>query len=308
MGSASAMTDLSFEQAASYGICRFRAMANPCEILVDADDEPMARRLGALAREEALRVERKFSRYRDDNIVHRINRAQGAPVEVDDETAALLDYADTCWRLSGGLFDITSGVLRRAWRFDGGNCVPEQAAVAALLPRIGWHRVRWAKPMLELAPDMEIDFGGLGKEYAVDRCADLLSAETAASLLVNFGGDLVATGARRDGHGWAVGVEDPDSVTHGNAASREARLAFELSRGGIATSGDAHRFILHNGKRYGHILDPRTGWPVAGAPRSITVVGKTCTEAGILATLAMLRGADAEAFLENEGVRYWCLR
>lgn len=302
------MTDLSFEQSAGYGICRFRAMANPCEILVDADDEPMARRLGALAREEALRVERKFSRYRDDNIVHRINRAQGTPVEVDCETAALLDYADTCWRLSGGLFDITSGVLRRAWRFDGSGHVPEHAAVAALLAQIGWHRVRWTNPVLELPPGMEIDFGAIGKEYAVDRCAQLLGAETTASLLVNFGGDLAATGARRNGHGWVVGVEDPDSVTHGNAAAREARLAFELSRGGIATSGDAHRFILHDGKRYGHILDPRTGWPVAGAPRSITVVGKTCTEAGILATLAMLRGADAEAFLENEGVRYWCLR
>ena len=302
------MTDLSFEQATGYGICRFRAMASPCEILVDADDEAVARRLAALARDEALRVERKFSRYRDDNIVHRINRAQGAPVEVDDETAALLDYADVCWRLSGGLFDVTSGVLRRAWRFDSGDHVPGQAEVAALLPLVGWHRVRWKKPVLELPPGMEIDLGGLGKEYAVDRCARLLAAGTAPSLLVNFGGDLAATGARRDGHGWVIGVENPDSVTVASPAAREARLAFELSRGGIATSGDAHRFVLRDGKRYGHILDPRTGWPVADAPRSVTVVGNTCTEAGILATLAMLRGAGAEAFLESQGVRYWCLR
>lgn len=301
-------SELSFEQAAGYAVCRFRAMASPCEVLVDSDDESMARRLGTLAREEALRVERKFSRYRDDNIVHRINTAHGAPVAVDDETTALLDYADTCWRLSGGLFDITSGILRRAWRFQRGARVPAQAAVAALLPLIGWHHVRWAKPVIELPPGMEIDFGGLGKEYAVDRCTRLLGVETTASLLVNFGGDLATTGARRDGHGWMIGVESPDSVSDVSAVTHAARLAFELSRGAVATSGDARRFVLDGGRRYGHILDPRTGWPVAGAPRSVTVVGNTCTEAGILATLAMLRGAGAEAWLENQGTRYWCLR
>ena len=302
------MNDLSFQQTAGHSICSFRAMAGPCEILVDTDDAPTARRLGALAREEALRVECKFSRYRDDNIVYRINQARGAPVEVDEETALLLDYADTCWRLSDGLFDVTSGVLRRAWRFDGGERLPEKAAVAALLPLVGWHRVRWSKPRLELASGMEIDFGGIGKEYAVDRCARLLGAETAASLLVNFGGDLAATGARRDGHGWVIGVENPESVAEVSAAAREARLAFELRRGGVATSGDTRRFVMHEGSRYGHILDPRTGWPVAGAPRSVTVAGNTCTEAGIIATLAMLRGAGAEEFLEQQGVRFWCLR
>ncbi len=302
------MTDLTFQHTSGYWIARFRAMASPCEILIDTDDEPLAQRLGALAHAEALRIERKFSRYRDDNIIHRINHAHGASVEVDDETAALLDYADTCWRLSEGLFDVTSGVLRRVWRFDGGDRVPEEAAVAALLPLVGWGRVRWAKPVLTLPPGMEIDLGGLGKEYAVDRCARLLGAETMASLLVNFGGDLVASGPQRDGHGWVVGVENPESVTDVSAAARDARLAFELTRAGIATSGDARRFVLRHGRRYGHILDPRTGWPVEGAPRSVTVVANTCTEAGIVATLAMLRGAGAEQFLESQGVRFWCLR
>jgi thiamine biosynthesis lipoprotein len=304
-----AMTDLGIERAASYWICRFRAMASPCEILVDTGEESLARRLGALARDEALRVERKFSRYRDDNIVHRINSADGAAVKVDEETAALLDYADACWRLSGGLFDITSGVLRRAWRFDGGEGVPGSASVAVLLPQVGWERVRWQKPVLSLPAGMEIDFGGLGKEYAVDRCAGLLAAATASSVVVNFGGDLACTGPRRDGHGWVIGVDDPHGIHVGSAGAREARLAFELSRGGIATSGDTRRFVLRDGRRYGHILDPRTGWPVTDAPRSVTVAGNTCTEAGILATLAMLHGAGAERFLESQGgVRYWCLR
>jgi thiamine biosynthesis lipoprotein len=82
----------------------------------------------------------------------------------------------------------------------------------------------------------------------------------------------------------------------------------DLGRGALATSGDARRFLIRNGKRYGHILDPLTGWPVANAPRSITVAASSCTQAGMLSTLALLHGAQAERFLDAEGVRYWCLR
>jgi len=302
------MTELTLQPALGYWIARFRAMASPCEILMDTTDADLARHLGRCAHEEALRIEQKFSRYRDDNLVHRINSANGAAVEVDEETAALLDYADACWRLSAGGFDITSGALRRVWRFDGSDRVPDPKAIAALLPLIGWDKVRWQKPRLTLAPGMEIDFGGLGKEYAVDRTAQRLRAEAPLSILVNYGGDLVATGPRQGGSSWTVGIEKPESVTDVSAAADTAQTTFELSRGGLATSGDTRRFLLKDGKRYGHILDPRTGWPVADAPRSITVVAGTCIEAGVFATLAMLRGSGAEQFLQEQEVRFWCLR
>ena len=81
----------------------------------------------------------------------------------------------------------------------------------------------------------------------------------------------------------------------------------ELESGALATSGDSHRFLLKDSVRYSHILDPRTGWPVANAPRSVTVAASSCVEAGLLATLAMLRGAQARAFLQEEGARYWIL-
>jgi thiamine biosynthesis lipoprotein len=96
-------------------------------------------------------------------------------------------------------------------------------------------------------------------------------------------------------------VERPDT-------EREARLLLELSRGGLATSGDTHRFLLREGVRYGHILDPKSGWPVSDTPRSVTVAAGSCVEAGMLATFAMLQGRGAESFLEEQGVRYWCLR
>ena len=299
------MTSFSGASAAglvSSGGClvgRFTAMASPCEVLVDTAEAAEAAAAVEIARQEALRIEHKFSRYRDDNIVHRINHSQGLPVAVDEETARLIDYAATCHALSDGLFDITSGVLRRVWTFDGGDRVPQPQALEEVRSRVGWHRVRWEGRALTLQPEMEIDFGGIGKEYAVDRAASLIAAHTSSPTLVNFGGDLYAGAPRRGGAPWMVGVDDPART--GEAMVRRV----ELTRGGLATSGDARRFVIHQGRRLGHILDPRTGWPVVDAPRSVTVVAATCLEAGTLSTLAYLKGAGAEVFLREQGLTYW---
>jgi len=277
---------------------RFRAFAGPCEVLVDTADRSEALALAHESREEAHRIERKFSRYRDDSVVHRIHAAGGAPVEVDDETAGLLDYAATCHVESGGRFDITSGVLRRAWTFDGGTRVPTVRAIAEALALVGWGRVGWARPWFTLPPGMEIDLGGIGKEYAVDLAARRLAGRAGSAFLVNFGGDLFASGPRRGGQPWIAGLDDPErtglAVTH----------RIELLCGGVATSGDARRYVMVEGRRLGHILDPRTGWPVEGAPRSVTVFAATCLEAGTLATFAVLHGPDARNFLERQGVQF----
>jgi thiamine biosynthesis lipoprotein len=278
----------------------FCAMASPCELLLDTGDVSEAGELGRVAAHEAWRIETKYSRYRPESIVSVINRSRGHAVAVDAETAALIDYAAQCHALSEGRFDITSGVLRRCWRFDGSDRLPEPAAVAELLPLVGFQKVHWQAPRITLPAGMEIDFGGIGKEYAVDRVLALVTARFAGAALVNFGGDLATNRAPGAGP-WRVGVERPDT-------EREARLLLELSRGGLATSGDTHRFLLRDGVRYGHILDVRTGWPVPLAPRSVTVAAASCVEAGMFATFAMLRGSGAESFLEEQSVRYWCLR
>lgn len=277
----------------------FIAMASPCELLLETDVDT-ARELGRVASQEAWRIEAKFSRYRPESIVSVINRSQDHAVVVDEETAALLDYAAQCHALSQGRFDVTSGVLRRCWTFDGSDRLPEPDAVAALVALIGFEKIRWQSPRVTLPAGMEIDFGGIGKEYAVDRVLTLVAARFKGAALVNFGGDLAANRAPGTGP-WQVGVERPDTA-------REARLLLELSRGGLATSGDTHRFLLRDGVRYGHILDPRSGWPVRDTPRSVTVAAASCVEAGMLATFAMLQGNGAEAFLEEQGVRFWCLR
>lgn len=280
----------------------FDAMGSPCELLAATADIATAVRLADIAANEAWRIEDKFSRYLPNNIVAAINQGNGRPVLVDDETAGLLDFSSTLYELSDGRFDITSGILRRVWTFDGSDRIPSKADVDAVITRIGWHRVQWKRPELTLATGMQIDFGGVGKEYAVDRAAHLVSEQCTTGCLLNFGGDLAVAGPVREPQGWQVGIES----LGGDQRSTEKRI--NLKSGALATSGDARRYLLKNGKRYGHILDPVSGWPVADAPRSITVAADTCTEAGMLATLAMLKGADAEDWLTGESVRFWALR
>jgi thiamine biosynthesis lipoprotein len=295
-------TDVSLERSAgqTHWTGRFQAFASPCEVVLDVDDQDQARRLTELAAAEAWRIEHKYSRYRNDSVVQAINTSDGRPVTVDEETAGLLSFADRCHSLSGGRFDITTGILRRVWRFDGSDRVPARKQVQALLPLVGWSKVRWQAPELVLPAGMEIDLGGLGKEYAVDCTAELLGGETDRGLMVNFGGDLRALRPPRAGH-WTIGIEDP-------AHERQAWHQLTLACGGLATSGDARRFILRGGVRYCHILNPRTGWPVHLAPRSVTVVADCSLEAGLLATLALLHGRQAEEFLQQQGVAFWCYR
>ena len=276
----------------------FDAMASPCELLLEGVDEATARALLQRAQAEALRIEQRFSRYRDDSVVARLHAGRNTWQLVDEETALLLDFAAQCHALSGGLFDITSGVLRQAWRFDGGTQVPTAAAVAALRPRVGWHLLRWQRPRLWLPEGMELDFGGIGKEYAVDRTLALLQAEAPVPMLVNFGGDLACSGPRRDGSAWQVGIEQPT----GTAGEPVAAAVLHLRHGALATSGDARRFVWHEGRRLGHVLDPRTGWPVEGAPRSVTVAAPRCVEAGMLSTMALLRGPGAADWLREAAV------
>ncbi len=269
-------------------------------MLGDTEEQTLGGEIGEIVKTEVLRIEVKFSRYRPSVITH-INESAGIAVEVDDETADLIDYSKVCYLLSDGLFDITSGALRRAWNFDGSGNLPTGKQVLEALRYVGWERVIWERPMLQLKAGMEIDFGGFGKEYAVDRALELAAAHTPAPILVNLGGDLRVSGPRHDGTPWHVAIEDVD---HAGAAAG----LLELSSGALATSGDSHRYVLNRGVRYGHVLNPQTGWPIADAPRSVTVHAKTCSEAGLLAKLALLRGAGAEDFLTLEKVRAWCLR
>ncbi|WP_211224592.1 FAD:protein FMN transferase [Marinimicrobium agarilyticum] len=280
----------------SYFSAKFHAMASPCELLFDTRDQSLAEWLSEKGVAEVQRIEEKFSRYAKNNLCFAINNADGAPVEIDDECYRLLSFAQTCYELSEGMFDLTSGVLRRAWKFDCSDRLPQQHQIDDLLPLVGWEKVRFTDRHIQMQPGMEVDFGGIGKEYAVSSVSDIcLHHAPNVSVLVNLGGDIQVTKPRERNLPWRVGIENHKQV-------------IPIIQGALATSGDAKRYLLKNGKRYGHILNPKTGWPIRNAPSSVTTHAPLCVQAGCLATLALLSGKEAEQFLKNQDVKYWCTR
>lgn len=277
----------------------FRAMAAEHELKLWSDDEARARRAAEAAIADVLRIEAKYSRYRDDSVTACINRAAGGPaIAVDAETGALLEYANRCHQLSGGRFDITSGVLRRVWDFRRTPPeLPDADRLAAARALIGWNRVEWDEHAIRLPePGMEIDFGGIGKEYAADRAATLCAEHGIEHGLVNLGGDVRAIGPQPDGAPWQVGIRHPRRAD-------AAVAAVALESGAVATSGDYERCVEISGRRYCHILNPRTGFPVAHW-QSVSVIAPLCVVAGSCATIAMLLEREAEAFLRDQGLVY----
>ncbi len=273
------------------------AMASPCDVLMEVDDKSLAQNILTAVADEAWRIEDKFSRYKKNNIIFQINNSSGEAVVIDEEVTRLLNFANELFEISEGSFDVTSGVLRQVWTFDGSANLPDKKDVKKIVKKVGWQKVSREGDSVTLPEGMEIDLGGIGKEYAVDRCVQIAKQKTKESVLVNFGGDLAVTTARKNKMFWSVGR----LIT----GSDKAYGLFQLYRGAIATSGDAHRYLLKDGIRYSHILNPLTGWSVIDAPHTVSVAAPTCIEAGMMSTLAMLQGGKAEEFLKLQEVDYW---
>ena len=272
-------------------------MGSPCELHLYPGPDCHVDEVARAAIEEVARLEHKYTRFRDDSSTARINQSAGDSegLQVDDETASLLDYAQLAFEQSEGLFDITSGVLRRVWDFKSGR-VPSQAEIADLLRLVGFEKLRWESPRLVLPlAGMEVDFGGYVKEYAADCAAQLCRERGVAHGMVDLGGDLSIIGPHPDGKPWKIGIRHP-------RRPESALASVSLTHGGVASSGDYERFMIVDGARYGHILNPRTGWPVTGLA-SVSVVATQCLVAGTSATIAMLKDPrDGKRWLDDLGL------
>jgi FAD:protein FMN transferase len=292
----------------------FSAFAGDCELLVEGLDEnhqeAKALELAQLAYDEAQRVQDKFSRYNSCSILSQANAQAGqGEIEIEDEFAALLDFAKSCAELSEGLFDVTAGSLRKLWAFDAQeNVLHEAPTLKRALSRVGFHRLQWRTnpkhpARLRMEQGMQLDFGGIGKEYAVDRVCALLHRAGAKHALINFGGDLAVTGPRADGSPWCVGLENAQ-ISLGTPEPAPSLQLF-LKAGAIATSGDTRRYFTHQGQRYCHILNPKTALPIQTSISSVSVAAPSCLQAGLLSTLAILKEDGAAAFLKASGFQHW---
>lgn len=276
-------------------IRQFKAMGCPCEIRITADQPE---RLLSLCLDEVKRFEDKYSRYLPESAVSHINRAAGErAISIDEETSKILDYADVCFKISAGRFDITSGVLRTIWHNER-TSLPSDAEIAAVLSKIGWNHVeRQADSVFLPFPGMEIDLGGVVKEYVADALVGLLKREGAFCALINLGGDISVTGPQPDGSPWQIGIADP-------ADSSRPIATISLPEGAITTSGGYERFIEIDGERYSHLLDPTTGWPVASLS-GVSVVAKQAVVAGSISTIALLNDEpDGQRWLEASEAPY----
>ena len=278
----------------------FKAMGGPCQVKFYANTKTQAETWATIAIDEICRLEKKYSRYRDDSVTGKINSDAHKGISLDDETAVLINYADQLHTQSDRLFDITSGVLRNAWDFKSGT-LPSQAEIDALLPLIGWHKVIWDAPYLKFpVAGMQLDFGGYVKEYAADAAANACREHGARHGLVELGGDISIIGPTIDNKGWAIGIRNPrkpDSVA----------TCITMLSGGLASSGDYERYFIVDGQRYSHILNPVTGWPI-DTFASVSVVADHCLLAGSLTTIAMLKGEQLGlSWLQSTSVHYYCI-
>ncbi|NTW81985.1 MAG: FAD:protein FMN transferase [Chlorobiaceae bacterium] len=275
----------------------FEAMSSGCEIVMAYENKKSGEAIAELAVHEIARIEMKYSRYLPQSIVSKINAAAGIErVECDEETLTLLRYADAFYRSSGGLFDITSGVLRKAWDFKKAS-VPEADVLAPFLGLVGWEYVeRQDKTVYLPVTGMQVDFGGFGKEYAADCSAAVLLNHGVRSGYVNLGGDIRVVGPRPDGSPWVIGIQDPRN-------EKQTIASIPLYSGALATSGDYERYFESDGQRYCHILNPGTGMPV-NFWQSVTILAATTLLAGSRSTIAMLKEEDGLHYLSQTGMKY----
>lgn len=283
---------------------KFRAMGTDCSMVYRAASWASADRF----REQVLRwlaqFEETYSRFRPDSLISRINAAAGvAPVKIDAETESIFSLCDWFHWTTHGVFDPTTLPLLRLWDYHKAQPVlPPGEQVDRARALLGWRRVQREPGSIYLPePGMAIDLGGIGKEYAVDRVMSQALQYGLQDVLVDFGHDVRVHGQPPEGGAWRIGLEkadDPGQCWGGVAVTDRS----------VCTTGDYLRNVVVDGRVYGHVVDPRTGYPVSHGVRSTCVIAPTCTEAGMLSTASFIMGpVDGLAFLESYYQAEGCL-
>ena len=275
----------------------FRAMGSFCEIQLFDKSRIRAKGIVKQLIDEVARLEKKYSRFREDSFLTEINSSAGNKLglAIDGETQSLINHALNCFEQSDGLFDITAGTLNKIWDFKKA-LVPSQSQIDAAQSHVGLHKISCKESHIHLPRDMQIDLGGIVKEYAADSVARLARSLGVEHGLVNLGGDYSVIGPQPGNKPWTVGISSPVSESG-------IMAKIDLDDGGLASSGDYERFFMHEGKRYSHILNPMTGWPSSGL-RAVSVAANLCSVAGSVATIAMLKDeVEEKPGLKTRGLR-----
>ena len=239
------------------------------------------------AMEECGRYEQMLSRTIEGSDVWRINHADGEPVEVSEDTAAILRCAAEISRKSAGAFDITIAPASMMWDFTSGKAeLPDAEALAAAAELVDYSKVQVEGNTVTLPKGMMIDLGGIAKGYIADRIKEYMKERGIEHAILSFGGNIVAIGKKPDGTDWKVGIQDIDKPTG------EYMLVAANKGGSTVTSGIYERGFEIDGVRYHHLLNPKTGWPEQNELASVTILSDSSMEGDALATAAFILGRE----------------
>jgi FAD:protein FMN transferase len=264
----------------------FRAMSTPVNLVFVAPSPAIGNEFQRRAVDWIAQFEARYSRFLPASIIGQINaNAGGDWIDVDEDAHQIFSLCDEMYRLTHGIFDPTALPLLRAWDWKSQPVrVPSEAEILAAREISGWEKVRREDRAIRLPiAGMGIDLGGIGKEFAVDQVCALAREFGVLNVMIDIGQDIRVAGKSPGKDAWYIGLEEPNTPG-------QCWTAVRLTDHAVATSGDYFRSFTINGRRYGHILDPRTGWPVSNTSQSVSVIAPKCVLAGILSTAAFILG------------------
>jgi thiamine biosynthesis lipoprotein len=270
----------------------FRAMSTACNVNFHGVSAEVARDFQREVVAWSGQFEARYSRFIPDSLIGRINAAAGEHwVEVDPETERIFQLCQELFFFTRHAFDPTSLPLIKLWNWKASPpALPDDDKIRAALELVGWNKVqRRAGGVFLPRAGMSLDLGGIGKEYAVDCVMNLASQFGIPNVLVDFGRDVRVRGHAPDKKFWWIGLEDPH-------LAGKCWTGVAVTDHAVATSADTQRFFEINGRRYGHIIDPRTGYPAANGCRAVSVIAPSCTVAGLFSTTVFILG-------EKEGLQ-----
>ncbi len=279
---------LTFDAKQSLYTVAFRAMGTDCVIKFSASDRDRAASFAQEAVQWVANFETKYSRFRDSSLISEINRQAGKNwVEIDSEVESIFSICDDLHFMTQGVLDPTMLPLIRLWDYHKTPAsVPTDQEVDKALELVGWKKVERRPGSIYLPQEgMSLDLGGFGKEYAVDKVAAMAVGYGLPCCLVDFGRDIHAVENPPSASAWHIALENPEKPDTPWASIAARNL-------GIATSGDYCRFFEKDGQRFGHIIDPRSGRPVANAILAVSILANSCLEAGVLSTAAFVMGEE----------------
>ncbi len=279
-------------------------MGSRFDITVVAKDSIEANRHIDTAVAEITRIEKLISSWDVNSQTSEINRNAGVkPVKVDTELFQLIERAIGISKLTDGAFDISYASMDRIWKFDGSMIqMPLEEEIRASVSKVGFQNIILDKEngtvFLKLE-GMKIGFGAIGKGYAADKAKDILIAKGVASGIINASGDMNTWGTQPDGSEWKVAITNPMD-------KNKVFALLPITNGAVVTSGNYEKFVNFNGKRYTHIIDPRTGYPSSGII-SVTVFAPKAELADALATSVFVMGKEAGLDRINQLPKIECI-